>query len=111
MPGIAFLIDLAESSFNNLSIQNLRGFTLLELLVVVLVLGILASVLVLSISGSNEDSSVAVVQNSLKTIQEQIDIFTMKEGAYPPSIDRAWFQGYVLPRHPLIDSTTPKVHN
>lgn len=92
-------------------IQDLRGFTLLELLVVVLILGILAGVLVLSISGSKEDSSVSVVQNSLKTIQEQIDIATIKEGGYPSAIDRAWFQAYVLPRHPLIDNTIPKVHN
>lgn len=92
-------------------IQDLRGFTLLELLVVVLILGILAGVLVLSISGSKEDSSAAVVQNSLKSIQEQIDIATIREGGYPSAIDEAWFQGYVLPRHPLIDNTIPKVHN
>ena len=59
------------------------GFTLIEILIVVVILGILASVVMAQISGLHEDAEQAAFISSGQIFQEAAYRFYLDTGAYP----------------------------
>lgn len=70
----------------NLS-QRFKAFTIVELLVVIVVIGILAAITVISYSGINNRASAASVQSDLKNGATKLQMYYIDEGLYPASID------------------------
>jgi type II secretion system protein G len=66
------------------------GFTLIELLVVVAIVGLLATVAVLSISSANKKARDAKRRADLKTIQKALDLYFQENGAYPSTGGLYW---------------------
>jgi prepilin-type N-terminal cleavage/methylation domain-containing protein len=64
-----------------------RGFTLIEILVVVIILGILAAVVLPRFAGASEDARVNTFINNLKTYGVQLELYRDRFGDWPP--DRA----------------------
>lgn len=62
-----------------------RAFTIVELLVVITVLGILASVAIVSYIGINAKAKTAMVQSDLKNTSRQIDLYQVENSQYPDS--------------------------
>ena len=62
------------------------GFTLIELLIVVVVIGILASIAIPKFSAMREKSYVAAVTSDLKNFASQQEIYLSNNFAYAPSI-------------------------
>lgn len=61
-----------------------RGFTLVELLIVVIILGILASVVIPQFSTAASDANSAAVMADLQTIRSQLQLYAAQHGgAYP----------------------------
>ncbi len=60
-----------------------KGFTLIEILIVVVILGILASVVIVSVSGVREDSEKAAFVASGRIFAEAAARFHLDHGAYP----------------------------
>jgi len=89
---------------------NHRGFTLVELVVVVLILGILAAVAYPKVVSRTDDSELTTIRLSLRTIQDQIDLQYALTGSYPATINPAWFRGNKIPHHPLNGGAIPDVH-
>ncbi len=52
-----------------------RGFTLVELLIVVVVLGILAGIVLPSFNSSTEDSKVSAVTQNLSVLRSAVDLY------------------------------------
>ncbi len=69
------------------NIQNVkRGFTLIELLVVIAIIGILASIVLVSLNGARSKGRDAVRLSDMQTIHTALEMYANNHGNYPPSI-------------------------
>lgn len=87
-----------------------KAFTLVEILIVVVILGILSTIAFTVFGNVAHDARVARAQTDLRAIQSRIDVWSTENGGdYPTQITLAmledWF-GNVRP-HPFAFPTTP----
>ena len=59
------------------------GFTLIEILIVVVILGILAAVIIPQFTNAADDASVSSARTQLQTMRSQIELYRAQRGAYP----------------------------
>jgi general secretion pathway protein G len=68
-----------------------RAFTLIEILIVVVILGILAAIVIPQFTDASEDASLSSVRSQLQTIRSQIELFRVQNaGALPDFAGTAW---------------------
>jgi prepilin-type N-terminal cleavage/methylation domain-containing protein len=64
------------------------GFTLIEMLIVIIVLGILAMIIVPQITVSTDDAKVSTLQSSLSGIRSAVEIYYVQHSnVYPGEVD------------------------
>ena len=63
--------------------QSLRAFTLIELLLVMVILGILAAIVVPKFSGRTEQAKNAAAKTDISTMGTALDAFEVDNGYYP----------------------------
>ena len=63
--------------------QNLRAFTLIELMLVIVILAILAAIVVPKFSGSTERARVSAAQTQISNFGTALDAFEVDIGHYP----------------------------
>lgn len=61
-----------------------HAFTLVELLIVVIILGILAAVVIPQFSDASNDARLSSLQTNLATMRGQIELYKLQHGSYPP---------------------------
>ena len=65
-----------------------RGFTLLEVLLVLVILGVIAAMVVPRLFGVQEDSMKKTTQSSIKGLKQALDLYALAHDAkYPETID------------------------
>ena len=67
----------------DLSKQNQRGFTLIEIMVVVVILGILAAIVVPRLLDEPEKARRTSAATQIRSIEEALGIFKLENGFYP----------------------------
>jgi general secretion pathway protein G len=62
-----------------------RGFTLVEILIVVIILGILAAIVIPQFTNASNDARNSSVQSTLQTMRSQIELFKIQHADTPPA--------------------------
>jgi len=60
-----------------------KGFTLIEIMIVIVILGLLASLVVPNIIGQGEQAKQKLVCVQMKSLKDALDSFKIQEGSYP----------------------------
>ena len=68
-------------------LSNNSGFTLIEIMVVVLILGLLAALVVPKIVGRTDDARVTKAKSDIKAIESALNLFKIDNGFYPTSAE------------------------
>jgi len=84
------------------------GFTLVELMIVMAIIGVLATVAVPSYIGAIKHAREAVLKEDLHTLRAAIDSYTMDKQKAPQSLDDLIQDGYLksVPEDPMTKSNT-----
>lgn len=64
-----------------------RGFSLVELMVVIAIIGLLATVVTVSVIGQKEEADRTRVQSDMKAISDALDLHRLNVGNYPSSLE------------------------
>jgi general secretion pathway protein G len=95
--------------------KQLRGFTLIEVMVVVVILGILAALVVPKIMSRPDDARLAKARQDIRTVEAALNLYKLDNYVYPttdqglealvakptiPPEPRQWKQGGYLDRLP-----------
>jgi general secretion pathway protein G len=70
------------------------GFTLVELLIVVVILGILAGITVFAVSNFTSNGVDSACQADYKTVQVAMESFKAEESSYPNLANQPWLGNY-----------------
>lgn len=62
------------------------GFTLVELLIVVVILGVLAAIAIPQFSASTDDSKAAALDATLSNLRTAIELYYQQHGSYPSAV-------------------------
>jgi general secretion pathway protein G len=84
------------------------GFTLVELMIVMAIIGVLAMVAVPSYISAIKHAREAVLKEDLHTLRAAIDSYTMDKQKAPQALDDLLQDGYLksIPEDPMTKSTT-----
>jgi len=66
-------------------LKNKHGFTIVELLIVIVVIGILAAITIVSYSGIQQRARIAVLQSDLRNASTQLELENAQKNSYPSS--------------------------
>lgn len=89
-------------------LRSRRGFTLVEILIVVVILGILAAIVIPQFARATTQAQEGALASQLQNLQGQIDIYHARNGTYPPTTSSQTFWDAMLDTanggaHPYLD--------
>jgi len=68
-----------------------KGFTLVEILIVVIILGILAAIVIPQFSEASDDARLSSLVSDLQTLRSQLELYRVQHNSYPDGADStAW---------------------
>jgi len=77
------MVHKNKQKSHHASAGNRAGFSLIELMIVIVILGLLASLVVPNIMGKGEEAKQKLVCVQMKNIAETLKMFKLDNGSYP----------------------------
>lgn len=71
------------TSKNRIPTTSQRGFTLIEIMVVMVILGLLVAIVAPNIMGRSDQAKVTIAETQLKNIQSALDLYRLDNSHYP----------------------------
>lgn len=71
---------------NTRRVRAARGFSLIELTLVIVILGVLMSVVAVNVIGQGEKAKVRATKVTMDTIRTQLDSYHLEYSEYPPTL-------------------------
>lgn len=69
-----------------------KGFTLIEMLLVVLLLGLVASLVAVNLGDKGAGAKLKIARAQLAQLRQQIDLFRLDEGRLPAQLEELWIR-------------------
>src|SRR5204863_7923578 len=66
------------------------GFTLVEILIVVIILGILAAIVIPQFTNASQDARKSSLASQLQTLRSQIELYKLQHGDTLPNLPAGW---------------------
>ena len=66
--------------------RRVKGFTLVELMIVVLILGALAAIAIPRIMGGTQTARISACSTNIDMLNSQIELYYANEGSWPSSL-------------------------
>ena len=66
------------------------GFTLVEILIVVIILGILAAIVMPQFTNASTRAKISSVQSTLQSIRSQLELYKIQHNDNPPALTLMW---------------------
>lgn len=88
-----------------------RGFTLIEILIVITIIAILATTIIPNFIGFDVEARVSATQTNLSSLRTRITLFRAKEGKYPETLDELLSATYddMGVKRPYLDRIPPEL--
>jgi general secretion pathway protein G len=104
---VAAKCGVDESTWTGEPCSFEKGFTLLELMIVMVVIGLLAAIAIPSYTHNVLRAKEAVLREDLYTMRSAIDSYTVDKQKGPQSLDDLVQSGYlkVMPKDPMTNRT------
>jgi general secretion pathway protein G len=96
--------------------RNYKGFTLVEILIVVIILGILAAIVIPQFTEASSDARKSALQSDLQTLRSQVELFKVQHAdllpgataAAPTTFDATVFKNQLMSKTDIdgtVDAT------
>ena len=72
--------------FSTVKMKLKRGFTLVELLIVVIILAILAAIIIPQFTGATDDAAQAAYDTNIANVRAAIDLYRQQHSEYPGAV-------------------------
>lgn len=76
------------------------ALTLVEILIILVLMGIVALLVIPTLSDAAHETEIATLAACVKAVQAKIEEHRMRHGDWPETISPNWFAGDRLPEHP-----------
>ncbi len=82
-----------------------KGFTLVEILIVVIILGILAAIVIPQFTQASDDARLSSLRSDTQTVRSQLELYRVQNGTYPADVEAALVPTYLkkMPGNPFTD--------
>jgi len=72
--------------------RRLRGFTLIDLMIVIVILGVLAAIVLPLVSHHVDQAALTAAESNLASVEKAIELYWMQNNTYPPALTDLTFQ-------------------
>lgn len=81
---------MRKTSFKNRrhTRRSMRGMTLIEIMVVLVILGMIAGAIGWNVMGQLKDASIKTASNDVRALAQAVDMFQIKRSKLPDSLDQ-----------------------